>query len=131
MVGSPPPEPCRQNQATPTIDREVGPHTTGAQHQHVLTADGLDQDLSAEQMPCVGREGDASNRLHTDDPVPPLRYPRPAAQLGQERDRRSGRRPGGRAVGVFKRGRGPLSVTFRLSHRMLGWNPVNGVGGGT
>jgi hypothetical protein len=36
--------------------------------------------------------------------VPPLRHPRLAAQLGQERHRRARCRPRGRAVGVFKRG---------------------------
>ena len=76
-----PPEPCRQDQATPTIDREVRPQTTAAQHQHALAADGLNQHLSAGQMLCADREGDPSDRLHTDGPVPPLRDLRLAAQL--------------------------------------------------
>jgi hypothetical protein len=35
------------------------------------------------------------------------------------------------AAAVFKWGRGTRPVKFHLRHRLLGWNPLNDVGGPT
>ena len=104
MIGSPPGA-MPEGPGDPTIDREVRPHATSAHHQHALTADGLDQHLSSEQMPGADRESDPSDRLRANDPVPPLRHLRLATQLGQERHRRPGHRLPGCRNGVFKWGR--------------------------
>ncbi len=59
------------------------------------------------------------------------RVARPAIMLAQERQRRPGRWPGNHRAAVFKWGRGTCPAKFHLRHRLMGRNPLNGVGGGT
>jgi hypothetical protein len=101
------------------------------QHQHALSADGLRRRLGAEDPAGTGRQRDASGWLHADDPVPSLRYGPVAVQLVEQGQRRPWGGRGNCRTRVFKWGRGTLTFKFHLRHRLLGWNPLNGVGGGT
>jgi choline dehydrogenase-like flavoprotein len=61
--------------------------------------------------------------------VPPLRYGPVAVPLLEQGQRRPGGGLGNCRTRVFKWGRGTRSFKFHLRHRLLGWNPLNGVGG--
>jgi hypothetical protein len=63
--------------------------------------------------------------------VPPLRHSNFTAPLAQARQSRSGSGIRNWSIRVFTWGRETRPVKMHLRHRWFGWNPVNGVGGGT
>jgi hypothetical protein len=94
------------------IDAQARPHATTKRSQHAASGGGLITGLAAEQLTGLGRERDASGRLHSEDPIAPLRDGSVAVPFAEQGHGRPG---AGWATGVRRCQVGPGNQPFQIS----------------